>query len=132
MFDRLSLFDGLSLHLNIDRGVAVGRGDTSVAQPLADREYVDTRPQQMYRGAVAHAVGVQALACERRSRSLSARAMFPQDIANPEPGKDDAISITKQRIAGKGLAGAFCQECTKNVGSLRPQWANTFLAPFPK
>ena len=49
MFDRLSLFDGLSLHLNIDRGVTVGRGDASVAQPLADREYVDTRPQQMYR-----------------------------------------------------------------------------------
>ena len=53
MFERLSLFDGLSLHLNINRGVAVGRGDTSVAQPLADREYVDTCPQQMYRGAVA-------------------------------------------------------------------------------
>ena len=52
MFDRLSLFDGLSLCLNIDRGVAVCCGNTSVAQPLTDREYVDTRPQQMYRGAV--------------------------------------------------------------------------------
>ena len=53
MLDRLGLFDGLPLHLNIDRGVAVGRSDTSVAPPLADREDVDTRPQQMYRGAVA-------------------------------------------------------------------------------
>jgi len=42
MLDALGLLDGLSLHLNIDRGVAIGRGDTSVAQPLADREYVDT------------------------------------------------------------------------------------------
>jgi hypothetical protein len=33
------------VHLNIDRGVAVGRGDTSVAQPLADREDVDARSQ---------------------------------------------------------------------------------------
>ena len=62
MLDRLSLFDGLSLHLNIDRGVAVGRGDTSVAQPLADREDVDARSQQMYRGAVAHAIGGRRLA----------------------------------------------------------------------
>lgn len=56
----MSLFDGLSLRLNIDRGVAVCCGNTSVAQPLADGEYVDTRPQQMYRGAVPHAVGVRA------------------------------------------------------------------------
>jgi len=41
MFERLSFFDGLSLRLNIDHSVAVGRGNTSVAQPLADREYVD-------------------------------------------------------------------------------------------
>ena len=120
MFDRLSLFDGLSVHLNIDRGVAVGRGDTSVAQPLADREYVDTRPQQMYRGAVAHAVGVQALACERGSRSLSARAMFPQDIANTEPREHGAIAITEQWVTDKRLAGAFCQEFTKHFGGLRP------------
>ena len=53
MLDALGLFDGLSLPLNIDRGVTVGRGDAGVAQPLADREYVDTRPQQMYRDAVA-------------------------------------------------------------------------------
>jgi len=31
MLDALGLLDGLSLHLNIDRGVAVGCGDTSVA-----------------------------------------------------------------------------------------------------
>jgi hypothetical protein len=29
-----------------------------VAKPLADREDVDARSQQMYCGAVAHAVGV--------------------------------------------------------------------------
>jgi hypothetical protein len=132
VLDTLGFFDGLSLHLNIDSGVAIGRGDTSVAQPLADREDVDARSQQVYSGAVPHAVGVQPLGCKRGSGSLSTGAMFPQDIANPEPGKDDAISITKQRIAGKGLAAAFCQECTKNVGGLRPLWANTFLAPFPK
>ena len=53
MLDTLGFFDGLSLHLNIDSGVTIGRGDTSVAQPLADREDVDARSQQVYSGAVS-------------------------------------------------------------------------------
>ena len=108
ILDRLGLFDGLPLHLNVDRGVTVGRGDASVAQPLADREDVDARSQQMYRGAVAHAVGVQTLACKRGSRNLSTRAMFPQDIPNTEPGEDGTIAVTEQWITDKGLASAFC------------------------
>jgi hypothetical protein len=39
------------------RGVPVGRGDTGVAKPLADRDDVYARSQEMYRGAMAHAVG---------------------------------------------------------------------------
>jgi hypothetical protein len=53
VLDTLGLFDGLSLHLDIDRSVAIGRGDTSVAQPLADREDIDARSQQVYSGAVS-------------------------------------------------------------------------------
>ena len=41
MINGLCTFDGLSLHLKIDRGVPVGRGDTGVAKPLADRDDVD-------------------------------------------------------------------------------------------
>jgi hypothetical protein len=103
-----------------------------MAQPLADREYVDTRPQQMYRGAVPHAVGVQALACERGSRSLSTRAMFPQNVANTEPRERGTIAITEQWVTDKGIAGAFCQKFTKHFGCLRPQWANTFFASLSK
>jgi hypothetical protein len=58
MIDRLGLFDGFSLHLKICGGITVGRGDTGVTKPLADRKYVDPRSQQMYCGAMAHAVGV--------------------------------------------------------------------------
>jgi hypothetical protein len=46
--DRVGLLDGFSLHLKIGGGIAVCRGDTSVAKPLADREDVDPRSQQMY------------------------------------------------------------------------------------
>jgi len=49
----LCTFDGLSFHLKIDRGVPVGRGDTGVAKPLADRDDVDARSQEMYRGAMS-------------------------------------------------------------------------------
>jgi hypothetical protein len=38
MVDRLRLFDGLSLHLKVYGGVAVGRGDTGVAKPLTYRD----------------------------------------------------------------------------------------------
>ena len=60
MVDRLGLFDSFPLHLKIGGGIAVSRGDTGVAKPLADRKDVDPRSQQMYRSAMAHAVGVQA------------------------------------------------------------------------
>lgn len=41
MLDRLGLLYGFSLHLKIDGGIAVRRGDSGVAKPLADREDVD-------------------------------------------------------------------------------------------
>ena len=65
VIDGLGLFDCLSLHFEIQRGIAVSRGDTGVAKPLTDRDDVDARAQQMYCGTVAHAVGVQALGLDR-------------------------------------------------------------------
>jgi len=53
MVDRLGLFDGFSLHLKICGGISVGRGDTGMAKPLADRKDVDPGSQQMYRSAMA-------------------------------------------------------------------------------
>lgn len=44
--------------------------------------------------------------------------MFPQNIANTEPGEHGAIAITEQWVTDKGLASAFCQEFTKNFGGL--------------
>ena len=41
----LRLFDGLSLHFEIQGGVAVSRDDTGVAKPLTDRDDVDARAQ---------------------------------------------------------------------------------------
>jgi hypothetical protein len=82
MLDALGLLDGLSLHLNVDGGVAVGRSDTSVAQPLADREDVDTRLQQMYRsGACCGGADawLQAWAAQlEHGRNVSSRYSEPR------------------------------------------------------
>ena len=56
--DRLGLLDGFSLHLQICGGITVGCRDTGVTKPLADCEDVDPGSQQMYGGAMTHAVGV--------------------------------------------------------------------------
>lgn len=119
----LCLFDGLSLQLKIDGGVAVGRGDAGVAKPLADSDDVDARSQQMYCGAMAHAVGVQALGRECRCQRSSSCTVLLEDVADTEPGDSDATAITEQWIVGKRPATTFFQERTEDFGGLRPQGA---------
>jgi hypothetical protein len=111
------------ISIKIDRGVPVGRGDTGVAKPLADRENVDTRSQQMYCGAMAHAVRVQTLGREYRCQRSSSCRVLLEDVADTEAGDAGTTAITEQRIVGKRPAPTFFQERTEDFGGLRPQWA---------
>ena len=132
MVDRLGLLDGLSLHLKICGGIAVGCGDTGLPKPLANCEDVDPGSQQMYHGAMAHAVGVQALARQCGSYRLSSCAVFPKDVADAEAGEARASMVTEEWIFGKWAGAPFRQQRTEDFGRLWPQWANTFLASLAK
>ena len=104
MVDRLGLFDRFPLHLKIGGGITVGCGDTGVAKPLADGKDVDSRSQQMYRSAMAHAVGVETFVRECRSHRMSSRTMFPENVADAEPGEAGTMTITEERIVGRRRA----------------------------
>lgn len=94
MVDHLGLFDGFSLHLKICGGIAVGRGDTGVAKPLTNRKDIDPRSQQMYRGAMAHAVGVKAFVRQCGSHQ---KCGAPDFLTNP----DDRIFHRLQHFQGE-------------------------------
>ena len=66
--DRSRLLDCFSLHLEIDGRIPIGRRYTGVAEPLTYRHDVHARSEQVYGGTVAHAMGVQPLARQRRHR----------------------------------------------------------------
>lgn len=84
MVDRLGPFDGFSLHLKICGGIAVGRGDTGVAKPLTNRKDIDPRSQQMYRGAMAHAVGVEACCSPMRVSPKMWSTRFFDESGRPD------------------------------------------------
>jgi len=127
----LRLFDGLSLHFEIQGGVAVSRGDTGMAKPLTDRDDVNARAQQMYCGTVAHAVGVQTLGRKCRCHRLSPYAAFLEDVAHAEPAKAGTTIITKEWIVAERRIAAFGQQCTKDFGGLRPKRAQALFRPLP-
>jgi hypothetical protein len=104
MVDRLGLFDGFPLHLEIGGGITVDCGDTGVAKPLADRNDADSRSQQMYRSGMAHAVAVETFVRECRSHRMSSRTMFPENVADAEPGEAGAMTIAEERIVGRRRA----------------------------
>ena len=100
MVNRLGLLDGFSLHFKICGGITVGCGDTGVPQPLADCKDVDPGSQKVYRGAMAHAVRVKALARQCGSCGLSSCAVFSEDVSDAEPGEAGATVITEEWIFG--------------------------------
>ena len=109
-------------------GITVGCGDTGVPKPLADCKDVDPCSQQVYRGAVTHAVRVQAFARQCGSCRVSSCAMFAEDVSDAEPGEAAATMVAEQWIFGQRAIASFGHQRTKNFGCLRPQSANTFLA----
>jgi hypothetical protein len=58
--------------------------------------------------------------------------VFPEDVADAEPGEAGTMTIPEESIAGKQLVTTFGQEAGENVGSLWPQRADAFFAPLPK
>jgi hypothetical protein len=53
VIDRPRQLKGFSLHLEINGGVPVRRGDAGVAEPLTDRDDVDAGSEQMDGRAVS-------------------------------------------------------------------------------
>jgi len=121
MVDRLGLLDGFSLHFEICGGIAVGCGDTGVAEPLADREDVHPGSQQMYRSAVAHAVGVETFVRQCRSHRVSSCTVFPEERVAASEGARQALSQS-----AFSQTRDYSRHATKWSGrtsSLTPNWS---------
>src|SRR3990172_8557907 len=70
--DRLCLGDRLPLHLEVDCGVAVGRVDAGVPEPMADGGEIDSGLEEMDGRGMAHRVRVKTLTSEARHHGLRA------------------------------------------------------------
>jgi DNA replication protein DnaC len=98
--DRPGLGDRLALHLEVDGGVAVGGVDARMAEPPADRDEVDTGPQEVDGGAVAHAVGMKSLGLEGGRTRTSAGAVLAKDVADAEAGEGLSPVVLEDRVLG--------------------------------
>ena len=61
MTRRFRFLDRFPFHLEIHGRISVGRIDTGMTQPLADRDEVGSGLEQVNSGAVPHAVRVKSL-----------------------------------------------------------------------
>ena len=75
---------------------------------------------KMYRSAMAHAVGVETFVRECRSHRMSSRTMFPENVADAEPGEAGTMTITEERIVGRRRATTLGKERAEDFGRLRP------------
>lgn len=61
MSGRAGLGNGVALRLKVHRGVAVRGFNACVPEPVADRDQVDSRLEQVSGARVAHHMGVNAV-----------------------------------------------------------------------
>jgi hypothetical protein len=76
---------------------------------------------------MAHAVGVETFVRQCWSHGVGSCTLFPDDVADAEPGEAGAMTIKEESIVGRRRATTFGQERAEDFGNLRPQWANAFL-----
>ena len=62
----LYLADSLALGIQVNGRVAIGSIDAGVPEPVADGDQIHASLQKVDGGAMAHAVRMKTLACERR------------------------------------------------------------------
>jgi hypothetical protein len=58
--------------------------------------------------------------------------VFSENVSDAESREAGATVVTEERIFGQRAVAPFGQQRTKNLGCLRPQRANTFLAALAK
>jgi hypothetical protein len=90
--------DGFPLGFEIDRRIAIGGLDAGATKPVADGYEIDTGLEKMDGRAVAHAVRVQALGCERRQSEASTVTVLGQDVAGAVASKLLPAVVEKERL----------------------------------
>ena len=125
---RFRLFDRLPFHLEVHSRVSVGRIDIGMAQPLADRDEVGSRLEQVNSGAVPHAVRVESFGGQRRLLRCGAATVFGEDIADSKPRQWSAAVIAKERFTIVGRNLSFRKEGFDELSGLWPKGTETFFA----
>ena len=85
--DGTRLGDRGALGREIDGGVPVRGLDAGMAEPMTDRDEVDTGLKKVDGGGVTEDVGMDSLPIERRRHRRRRADMLPEEVANAEPGQ---------------------------------------------
>ena len=129
---RLNAFDGFSLHIEINGGIAVRCVEIGVTQPLTDRRQIHSRLQEGDRCAVPHAMRVEPLGAKAGSGSLSVFQALVQDVPDSETGKWRGPAVLEDPHVGSQFKVQLHTKTAQNLCSLRPDGTPALFSAFSR
>ena len=126
---REDLRERLTLQIEIGAGVAHGRVEARMAQPLADRGEIDAGLEERDGRTMAYRVRVNALIAQRRHRSGSGGDILPEQIAHPEPRNLAPAHVDEDEGLGRVdfCRSDFRYQLPQQPRRRRPDWAKADL-----
>ena len=123
----LRFFEHSSLHFHVDFQIDVSCVDIGVSEPITDHVDFVSGSQQMHRRRMTDGVWINVLRRNRRTRTLSCRAIFADNIPNAETRNGVTVRVEEQAFLAAVLGGAPVQIRLKSFGSFGPERTTAML-----
>lgn len=130
--DRVGLLDGFPFHFEINGCIPVCRIDAGVAEPVADRGYIDAGLKKVYRCAVTHAMGMETFHRQGWRVISCSHAVLGEDVSDTKACERFFSVIAEQRFSRGSVGSLLAKKSFEDLSRLIPKGTDTFLASFPK